>query len=458
MIPAEEQHSPKLPINPGLSWTDTLTELMHNLLVLAWFVLLIQWLATPWQRTLYLLLGCAAFLTFIIRKISRRIWQWLGLSLILLLIPFYLPLLPSIAEQGWPRLIWGTAWTILTIRSLYLRLRHGNQTAPTGSLLAQALALLPVIGLNMAADWLGVAGLNRFYLILCVCYLMLALIRWQRVTLRRQLTRFAGIASQPTGRIRRTNQYWLLLVLGAGAVLLLAAPGLQLHVLLIGLLQILLAVSRWIYTLFLVDQPAEPEPIVTPTPRPTAYPLWPPANQEPAAWLKVLQLVLNILATAVAVLAVIALVLTLLIWIYRRFYARLPADTDQHESLQPAVSDLARERLQRTRTRWQQQFGQSPAQRIRRLYYHLIESQIRHGLVYLPHLTPRQLLASLATDQFPQLLEIEALYEKARYGSDQACQDHDVNRMRQLVQQIRRLNLVRQQPVPETADSTSQNP
>jgi large-conductance mechanosensitive channel len=203
----------------------------------------------------------------------------------------------------------------------------------------------------------------------------------------------------------------------------------------------LLALIRWLVDLA-TRWSKDSAPTADPTTPSTRSPLPSVGDHQTAAWLLVLQQIVNYLLITTAIILLVALIINTLYRLYRRFYDSSRPDSDQRESLLPGLADLVLERLERSRERWQQQFGQSPDQKIRRLFFRLIESQVQHGLDLQTSLTGRQLVDRLNHERYPQLVEINTLYEAARYGPG-ACKPEDAARMQVLVRGLHRENLVR---------------
>jgi hypothetical protein len=440
------------PLQPTLP--EILTELMQSLLILSVPALLIEWLAPAWRIQLYLLILAALGLHDLIRKTSQILWQFVFLSLAVVIIPMNLPLLPAVQTDFGPRLILGLSLAFLAIRSFYLRLNE--QTRPCeqglrseqrqpGSLAVQALALLLVIGLDIIAHELNLVIVSQIYFYLSITYLILALVRWRTVAISNQLKRYWVMPSQPTASVVRYNKILLLGFASGATVLLVISPVLRLHELLPWLGQRLLDLIHWLQSilaaLMAALAPDGKEPAPTPTPMPTPTPAIPAnAIKEPPAWLLFLLDLLSYLLTALVIVGLVALCIYGLYRIYRRFYDRQP-DSDRRESLLPNLANLVQEQVEQSRSRLGQQFGQSPEQKIRRLYFRLIAAQIRHGLNYEASLTARQLGDLLDHDRFPELAAITELYEKARYGSG-SCTPADAARMQTLVRSLHRQSLL----------------
>jgi large-conductance mechanosensitive channel len=423
-----------------LNLTDILTELMQGVLILATLALPIERWAPAWRFQLYPLVLAAFALTYLVRRVSRKIWQYVLFSFAIVIITLGLPLLPSLGDDLRPRLILSLALVFLVLRSFFQRLRDQPLAKPIKGLYAQPFALLFLIGLDVIAVQLGLSALSLAYFDLSIIYLVLTLVRWHRLALNRQMERFVVSPAHPTTRI---FQFSTILLVGfiAGAVILLAlSPSLRLDDLVPLLGQGLLALIRWLVDLA-TRRSAHSGPTADPTTPTAKSPLPPVGDHQTAAWLLVLQQIVNYLLITAAIILLVALIINTLYRLYRRFYDTGRPDSDQRESLLPGIADLFLERLERSRERWHQQFGQSPDQKIRRLFFRLIASQIQHGLDLQASLTGRQLVDRLNHERYPQLAEINALYEAARYGPG-TCKPEDAARMQVLVRGLHRENLV----------------
>ena len=438
-------------LRPSLNLVDVLTELMQIILILSVLALPVELLAPDWRWPLYSLLAAATILTFLIRKVARHIWQYIVVGLVIIILPLYAPILPDFTVDFRPKLILGISLAFLIARSFYLRILHQTKTPPIGDLGMQTLVLLIMVGLNIIAIRFDLVVVSQVYFYLSVVYLIMALIRWHWVSLSSQMERFLVMPSQPIARIIRFNKILLAGYIICAAVLLILSPILHLHDVVPWLGQLLLAAIRWLVSLMSRSQPSETTPETVPSAQPTeSEPIFPIDTNEPARWLLVLQEIIYYLVIAAAVAAFIGLLIYLLYRIYKRFYESGQPDTDKRESLLPNITSQVMERLDRTKNRWLAQFGQSPEQKIRRLYFKLIDSQIHHGLAYKPSLTARQMVDLLNHDKYPELADVSLLYEQARYGSD-ACSAVDVTRMQTLFRSLYRQDLT----VPESLERKS---
>ncbi len=431
---------PRLPFR--LSLTDTLTETMQDLLIMITLALPIERLAPAWRLDLYIILSGVLILSFFVRLACRKIWQFILLNLVLAFLPTALPVLPSLNADIWPRLILIISLVFIILRNFYLRLRQ-NREQGISDLVYQSFVIIYLIVLNIVADFLKLSFVGQGTFYIGIIYLLLALIRWHWVSLSSQMERFTGLSTQPWRRILRFNRILLLCCCLVVVLLLALSPWLRLHELIPWLGQMLLIGLRWLIQHLVRGGQSENTPETQPTTGPSEdNQQLPPAQTETAQWIIILQQIFYYLAVAACVLAVLALVVYLIYRLYRRFYESKQPDSDKMESLLPGFADQTKERLSRTKSRFTQQFGQAPDQKIRRLFYRLIESQIKMGLQYSPSMTVRQIEERLKTDQFPDFLAMTQLYEQARYGPG-SCTAADAARMQAYYRILRRQNLVK---------------
>ncbi|HBP37941.1 MAG TPA: hypothetical protein DD640_04225 [Clostridiales bacterium] len=241
------------------------------------------------------------------------------------------------------------------------------------------------------------------------------------------------------------------MLLGFGGILLLvllASPWLHIQDLIPWIGHLLLGFVRWLLSLLKFNSGETTETTAEPaaTEPASSEPILPDAGQTPE-WLQVLYAILEYLLYGLIAIALLAGLVYLLYSLYRRFRDSVPHENDVLESLLPKVSDQVRIRFNRERSRLARQFGQSPDQRIRRLYYRLIEDQAAMGFQIAAGMTPRQIAAGLLQTKSLDIREITGLYEKARYGTG-LCTAADARRMHGLCRDINRRKVI---------DSTSGN-
>ncbi len=423
--------------------TILLDEVLQGLLLFSVFTLPVETFAPAWRWPLLGLLLAAFVLLGYLRYASRRVWQLAVPSAVLLTLPFVLPFLPAGSVDLAPRLLLFAGLAVLVVRAVWQRWQSRKDAPALASLSAQAFALLLLLALDAGARRAGLPGLPSVYFAVGVAYLLLAVFRWHRSSLRDQMDRFAATPTQPTARVFRFNRLLLVGALVGTAALLLLSPLLHAYDGLVWVGQRLLDLVRWLFSLLHVDSGPTPTPVPEPTspPTPTSEP-FPGGTTVPPEWLRILQEALVYALLAAVVLLIAAGAAYGLYRLYRRFYeAKLP-DSDRRESLMPAFADLVSDRLRRTGRAFRRPFGRTPEQRIRHAFFRLVESQGRHGLVVLPSLTAREIVGALDTASHPELDEVLELYEKARYGAV-PCSGTEADRCQRLARGLSRRNLVK---------------
>ncbi|MEA4890188.1 MAG: DUF4129 domain-containing protein [Clostridiaceae bacterium] len=425
-----------------LSLTDCLTEIMQDLLIMTTLAIPIERLAPSWRIDLYVVLSVTLLLSFFARLACRKMWQFVLLNLAVLVLPVALPVLPALDSDIWPRLILIISLVFLAIRTFYLRLRQSREQS-IGDLVHQSFVVVYLIGLSLVAERLELSYVGQGIFYIGIIYLTLALIRWHWVSLSSQMERFSGLSTQPWRRILRFNRILLLCFCLVVVLLLVLSPWLRLHELIPWLGQMLLVGLRWLIQHLVRGGQSENTPETQQTTSPSEdNPQLPLDRTETAQWVIILQQIFYYLAVTVCILAVLALIVYLIYRLYRRFYESKQPDSDKTESLLPGFAMQTKERLSRTKNRFTQQFGQAPDQKIRRLFYRLIETQIKLGLQYSPSMTTRHIENLLKTDQYPEFLAMTQLYEQARYGPG-SCTAADAARMLAYYRNLRRQNLVK---------------
>lgn len=429
-------------VRPRPGTGGILTESMQGLLAFSVLVLMAESLAPAWKTPLYLAFWASLALLFCLRLASRSFVLTVVLSLLVLLLPPFLPILPPLDAEPAPRLILALALAYLVGRAFYLRLRPPSPAGRIGSLYRQPFALVLPMGLWILAATIGLPADTLPFFSLSIAYLALALLRWHRVSLEGQMGRFTALPTQPVATIVRYNRTLLAGTLAVTTALLALSPFLGVSALLAWLGEAFLWLLRRLAALLrgLFTGGTEPGPDPTPRP-PDPTPVLPVDPREPAEWLVILLEALKWLFFLVAAGLVVLAAVRGFLLLYRRFHELDPGDADRRESLAPDLASLALGRFQRAGTALRQRFGATPDQRIRRLFQQLVASQVRHGLPLGPGMTPRQIVARLDPERHPDLLSVAALYEAARYGPG-PCRPEEAVRMRQLVRKLLRRNLV----------------
>jgi hypothetical protein len=416
-------------VRTKMSLSGLMTEVMLGILLVPALALPALLFERPWAWPLGLAVLAGIFLFWLIRLQVTRIWQFLTAALILIAGPLLIADIPIV-----PRLLYGAGMLLLALRAFARRLRpeESQDRNPPISNIAAAIAWLLLI--NLLSAYLAQPALVTASFYCGVAYLLLAIIRWHRLTLASRLARFTGMPSQPTGRIRRFNYFLLAGFTGLLAVVLLLSPWMRLQDLLPWLGQALLIGLRlllvWLGSLFTQGNPQQPQE-TTPAPTKPESNGLPGQAGEPPQWLVILQEIMIYVLLAGVIILLVILLLMYLYSIYRKFYENRPGGTDVRESLLPGFASQIRERLSRTQNRLARQFGQTPEQRIRRSYYRLIARLIKQGLAIGQNLTPRQIADRAAPPEASNFDELTGLYEKARYGSG-ICTKEDARRMLEL--------------------------
>ncbi|MBN2239087.1 MAG: hypothetical protein JW712_04885 [Dehalococcoidales bacterium] len=89
------------------------------------------------------------------------------------------------------------------------------------------------------------------------------------------------------------------------------------------------------------------------------------------------------------------------------------------------------EKLSRRTRRKQQRLGNSPADRIRRIYRHSINRKRRRGQTVPEWMTPSEIESMVSIPEDPQYRLLHSLYEKARYSED-GCRDQEAKQAKGL--------------------------
>jgi hypothetical protein len=183
---------------------------------------------------------------------------------------------------------------------------------------------------------------------------------------------------------------------------------------------------------------SETEPSETPEPSETGGL---PDGGEVPQWLAILQVIFYYLLLIGAIVIGIIIIVSVIYSLYRRFYANRRSGPDVLESLLPKFASQVQESVRRGQIRWERAFGRSPAQKIRRSYFRLIEELCRYGLTIEEGATPASIaesavsLLKIAPAAAEALAAMTAIYEKARYGPD-ICTTDDARRMLELNRQF----------------------
>lgn len=423
-------------IGHRLSAVGFLTELMHGLIIFTLLLLPIRLFASENTALLIFWIASAYLLFWLARMLLAHIWQYLVLSLVMIA----LPLMPLSGLSLALRLILLPAIMILAVRTFILRLTAKNDQS-AGLLSTQALMILFFLIVNIVAVRLDLPEVSQAYFYMAIVYLLLTLLRWHTISLNEQMARFDRMPTQPAHRIRRFSQMLLIIFTILCLTVLLLAPFFHLHDFLPWLGSIALAALRWLLSLLNRENeplPTEPEPAPTEMNPGEGLPVVP---SEPALWLVVLQEIMYYLFIIISLLALLALLVYVFYRIYRRFYEN-QTGPDVAESLLPRLTEDIRERVRITRSRWRDNFGQSPEHKIRRLYFKTVLRLHQHGVRPRSQHSPRMFADMVRSQQDIDIMAMTYIYEKARYG-DGACSDTEAKEMHYLYQNFRKSKINR---------------
>ena len=377
------------------------------------------------------LIGVMLF--YLLRLYVIKIWQFLLPALILIVGPALIPVLPI-----WPRLVMTLAMLAVGLRALNMRLRPEPTIVQLPTYGGTIVALIWLFLINRLAVWQDQSELAAACFYIGVVYLLLVLIRQHHMTLTERLSRFEPMMSQPTDRIKRFNRGLLAGFLVLVAMILLLSPWLRLDevipwagsLLLFGLRRMI----SWLVSLFPGRETPEPQPTEAPAEPPGGGWL-PGGDNETPAWMVILQDILYYVLLAGAVAMILAALVYGLYSLYRRFYEQRTVGSDVLEAVGPKLNNQVRETIKAGRRRWDRRFGTSPEQKIRRYYSRLVDGLIHSGREVRPDMTPLE-IARLADSADPMtIMELTALYEKARYGNG-LCTSDDARRMLDLYRLI----------------------
>ena len=415
-----------------LSFLHSITELMHGLLLIGGLMVLPYAFA---REQFGLLLGwsiVAYMLLYLVRRLSRKMWQILILSFLVVASP----LLPIWDISLIPQLIIIPSLLILAIRSFTIRIR-AEDPDPTNLVVSQGGALLYMLALNIFVVYFEFMPLSQAYFYIAIVYLIAGIYRFHTYSLTSQMSRFMAMPTQPAHRIKHFNQMMMLAFGLVMVVLLLISPLLRLHDLVPMLGGLLLAFLRWITRLLSRESEPLPDDLVPEETQPDAGldPGMMPEAKDPALWMLILQEIFYYLMIILTVAALLAVVVTAIIAIYKRFYAT-DHGPDVFESLMPKFGEDVKVRLKRTRARFLSQFGRGHDQKIRRIYWRVLDRLAQKGLEYSNKQSPRQFAYYVMQEQSIDILDMTRLYEKARYGPG-PCSAEDVAMMQKLFQQWR---------------------
>jgi len=416
-----------------ITWPLLVSEIMFAILF-EMAALLAMSLLSPEPTLLLLgLISVGILIFWLLRLFTDKLWQLLLPSLALTVAPL---LISSLSV--WLRAILCAAMLLLAMRTLSIRLRPPLAENESPPFVNTIMALGWLLLLNVLAAWQNLNNLVPIIFYNGIIYLLLSVFRRHQIALQTRLARFVSQQTQPTSRIRRFNHLLLLIFIVIMTIVLLTAPLLHLDAVIPWLASIiLLGLKKLILWLQSLGGPGEePGPTTETMPEPTETGGLPPVPGEPAAWLVFLQQVFYYLILAASATVVLAVIVSIIYAIYRKFYENRASGPDVLEVMMPKFAADLRQNIRRSQQRLTRQFGRSPEQKIRRYYYRLIDDLIRKGLEVTNGDTPRDFIEKSESSRQPVFIELTLLYEKARY-SHNICTIEDSRRMLDLCRQYR---------------------
>lgn len=190
-----------------------------------------------------------------------------------------------------------------------------------------------------------------------------------------------------------------------------------------------ITIIRWIVQLlFHHNPPAQEEELVTQETEPF-FPSLP--RFDGVSWLAQ---ILEYLFMIIAVVCISAILVTLLVAIYRKLTARREGtELDEREFVSPKME---RKKVERTASREKLRFfDRSTEGRIRKLYYRSIRRRLRSGKTPARSMTPSQIEALASLSQNPGADQLHEAYEKARYDTE-SCAKEDLEKAKEGVSRL----------------------
>ncbi len=377
-----------------------------------------------WERAVFygLWTGLLAAGCYLLRRSVKWLWLFLGTHLLLCLGG-----IAGIMGQGNFR-IYAVLLLAVTVLSFLLRL------APGGYLLEEpgyfhivVLAILYVI-----ASFLGKGGLAAGSGLWGACLLFLFKVFYDNLTAAEEIIASrSGSTRMDVGKLKRQNTRLSLLYVGILAVALAVAGLIRAEGLGGRIWAGIRAFVRFLASLLPgVDVQQEPAPPMEEPPMQDMLEgLGEPS--EPSVLMQILNVIAQVVGVSLLVAAVLALVIFIIVKIYRHFYSR----TEREGALEAAEPFTQRERIpRRKRERKELEASRrSPAMRIRRLYKKHMREQNKARGISLACLSPKEQLAWTGEAFSAEAAgEVCELYEKARY-SDIQVTDKDARRMKILL-------------------------
>lgn len=191
---------------------------------------------------------------------------------------------------------------------------------------------------------------------------------------------------------------------------------------------VFVAVIRWILQLLLRKGSAPEEEIITQETEPFFQNL--PRSQNVSWFARILEYLFLI----IAVVSIAAILVLLLVAIYRKLTSRREGtELDKREFVSPKME---RNKVKRTSSGDKLRFfDRSTEGRIRKLYYRSIRRRLRSGKTPSRSMTPSQIEALASLSQYPGADQLHEAYEKARYDTE-GCAKEDLEKAKEGVSRL----------------------
>ncbi len=191
---------------------------------------------------------------------------------------------------------------------------------------------------------------------------------------------------------------------------------------------VFVAVIRWILQLLLRKGSAPEEEIITQETEPFFQNL--PRSQNVSWFAQILEYLFLI----IAVVSIAAILVLLLVAIYRKLTSRREGtELDKREFVSPKME---RKKVKRTSSGEKLRFfDRSTKGRIRKLYYRSIRRRLRSGKTPSRSMTPSQIEALASLSQYPGADQLHEAYEKARYDTE-GCAKEDLEKAKEGVSRL----------------------
>ena len=191
---------------------------------------------------------------------------------------------------------------------------------------------------------------------------------------------------------------------------------------------VFVAVIRWILQLLLRKGSAPEEEIITQETEPFFQNL--PRSQNVSWFAQILEYLFLI----IAVVSIAAILVLLLVAIYRKLTSRREGtELDKREFVSPKME---RKKVKRTSSGEKLRFfDRSTEGRIRKLYYRSIRRRLRSGKTPSRSMTPSQIEALASLSQNPGADQLHEAYEKARYDTE-GCAKEDLEKAKEGVSRL----------------------